>query len=222
VYVGHAAIALALKAREPRIPTVLLVLASFGPDWTETILGYSLGSGRDVMWAYSHCIPGVILGGALAAAAYALLLRRPGASYVLLAWLLHWPADFLTSRKPLFDLRHRVGLDLYHRPVIDFALEGGLVVVCCIVYARSFAAERRQRRWVVAMGAALVAMQVVLDYGLRNEGEPWRPSLAQERWQPHLTSRFWAELSVPLRMPLALSSRTITASVEWPRENPEA
>jgi hypothetical protein len=222
VYVGHAAIALALKAREPRIPIAPLVLASYGPDWTEIILGYSLGSGRAAMWAYAHCVPGVILGGALAAAAYALLFRRPGAWYVLLAWLLHWPADYLTARKPLFDLQHLIGLDLYRRPVIDFALEGGLVVACCIVYARVFASERRQRWWVIGMAAALLAMQAVLDYGLRNAREPWSPSLAQRRWQPHLTLPVLADLSACPRMPLALSSRTITASLQWRRENPEA
>lgn len=222
MYVGHAAIALALKAREPRIPLAPLVLASYGPDWMEIILAYSLGSSRAAMWAYAHFIPGVILGGAVAAAAYALFVRRPGAWYVLLAWLLHWPADFLTALKPLFDLQHRVGLDLYHRPIIDFLLEGGLVVACCIVYARAFAPGRRQRWWVVAMAVALLGMQGVLDYGVRNEREPWSPSLAQKRWQPHLTSVVLQLGRAPLRMPLALSSRTITASWQWQREKPEA
>jgi DNA-directed RNA polymerase subunit RPC12/RpoP len=188
VYVGHAAIALAIKAREPRVPIAVLVLASFGPDWAEVVLGYLLGTGHAAMWAYAHWIPGVVLGAVLAAGVYALLFRRAGARYVLLAWLSHWPADFLTARKPVFDLEHRVGLDLYHRPVVDFALEGALVVLCCIVYARRFAPEPRQRRWVVAMGAALLAMQAVLSYGLRNEGVPWSPSLARQRWQPHLPS----------------------------------
>jgi hypothetical protein len=38
VYVGHAAVALALKAREPRLPLIPLTLACFGPDWVEVAL----------------------------------------------------------------------------------------------------------------------------------------------------------------------------------------
>jgi hypothetical protein len=192
VYVGHAAIALALKAREPRIPIVVLVLASFGPDWTEIALGFAFGGGYSAMWAYAHFIPGVLVGAALAAGTYALLFRRPGASYVALAWLLHWPADFLTGRKPLLDLQHRVGLDLYNRPAVDFALEGGLVVLCCFVYARTFAPERRQRWWVAAMAVGLLALQGMLDYGLRSAHRSWNPSLTQQVWQPHLTFVLWA------------------------------
>jgi hypothetical protein len=222
VYVGHAAIALALKAREPRIPVAVLVLASFGPDWTEIALGFAFGGGYSAMWAYAHCIPGVVLGAAFAAGAYALLFRRPGARYVALAWLLHWPADFLTGRKPLFDLQHRIGLDLYSRPAVDFALEGGLVVVCCFLYARAFARAPRQRWWVAGMAVGLLAMQGVMDYGLRNAHRPWNPSLAQQKWQPHLTFVLWAETPTRVRMPLALSYSTITASMQWRREKPEA
>ncbi len=221
MYVGHAAIALALKAREPRIPIAVLVIAAFGPDWTEIALGLAFGGGHAAMWAYAHCIPGVVAGAALAGGTYALLFRRPGVGYVGLAWLLHWPADFLTARKPLFDLQHLVGLDLYHRPAVDFVLEGGLVLVCCLLYARAFAPQPRQRRWVAVMAALLLGLQGVMDYGLRNANTPWNPSLARRRWQPHLPSPFAAGDRPRVRMPLALSLRTLTASMQWHRE-PEA
>ena len=222
MYVGHAAIALALKAREPRIPIVVLVLASFGPDWTEIALGLAFGGGHAAMWAYAHCIPGVIVGATLAAGAYALAFRRPGTGYVALAWLLHWPADFLTARKPLFDLQHLVGLDLYHRPAVDFALEGGLVLACCVLYARTFAPQPRQRRWVALMGASLLALQGVMDYGLRNANVPWTPSLAQRRWQTQRSFVLRTGSPSRVRMPLALSPSTITARLQWRREKPEA
>ncbi|MFL5608885.1 MAG: hypothetical protein ACJ8AD_20685 [Gemmatimonadaceae bacterium] len=222
MYVGHAAIALALKVREPRTPIAVLVLASFGPDWTEIVLGFAFGGGKAAMWAYAHFIPGVLLGAAVFAGAYALLFRRPGARYVALAWLLHWPADFLTGLKPLFDLQHRVGLDLYSRPVVDFALEGGLVVLSCLLYARKFAPGLRQRWWVGAMAAGLLALQGVMDYGLRNANAPWTPSLAQRRWQTRPSFVIRAEIPARVCMPLALSHGTITASLQWHREKPEA
>jgi hypothetical protein len=205
VYSGHAAIALALKAHEPRVPIAPLLIACYGPDWAELILG--LAYGRGTMEVIAHSLPAVLAGGFAAAGLFALVAHRHGARYILLGWLLHWPADFLTARKPLIDLSHRVGLDLYHRPAIDFALEGTLVLVACLLYARTYARDAGARRWVLAMAAALIAMQGVLDYGLRNEAQPWNPSLARRRWRPHLTSSQFARLGVPARMPLALLSR---------------
>ena len=204
MYAGHAAIALALKAREPRAPTAVLVVACFGPDWVELFLGLSLG--RAAGQVYSHFIPGVLVCAVLAAAFYKVVTRLPGARYVAIGWLLHWPADFLTAHKPLIDPTHVVGLDFYDVPAVDFALEGLLVVGCAILYARAFATDRARRRWVVAMAAALLAIQGVLDYGLAHE--PWRdwnPSLARARWQPHLTLAVAARVAAPVRMALAHS-----------------
>ena len=59
MYVGHAAIALALKAREPRIPVAVLVLASFGPDWTEIALGFAFGGGYDRLAMIRFGIPDI-------------------------------------------------------------------------------------------------------------------------------------------------------------------
>jgi hypothetical protein len=221
VYAGHAAVALALKTREPRVPIAVLVAACFGPDWVELFLGLSLG--RNAGEVYSHFIPGILVGALLAALFYRLVTQLPGARYVAIGWLLHWPADFLTAHKPLIDPLHIVGLDFYDLPAVDFAIEGLLVVACAIVYARAFAGTRTQRRWVVAMAAALLAIQGVLDYGLANQ--PWRnwdPSLAQARWQPHLTVAVSAGPASSFRMALALSGVTLTASRQWPRTVPGA
>jgi hypothetical protein len=204
VYAGHAAVALVLKTREPRVPIAVLVAACFGPDWVELFLGLSIG--RSAGEAYSHFIPGVLVGALLAATLYKIVLQLPGARYVALAWLLHWPADFLTAHKPLLDPTHIVGLDLYDLPAIDFTIEGLLVIGCAFLYARSFATGRAQRRWVAAMALTLLVIQGVLDYGLSNQ--PWRswnPSLAQGRRQPHLTVAAAFPAGPPIRMALALS-----------------
>jgi hypothetical protein len=204
VYAGHAAVALALKTREPRVPIAVLVAASFGPDWVELFLGLSIG--RSAGQVYSHFIPGVLVGALLAAAFYKVVLQLPGARYVALAWLLHWPADFLTAHKPLLDPTHIVGLDLYNLPAVDFTIEALLVIGCAFLYARAFATGTAQRRWVGGMALTLLVIQGVLDYGLSNQ--PWRnwnPSLARERWQPHLTVAVAAPAGPSARMALALS-----------------
>ncbi|HET7188633.1 MAG TPA: hypothetical protein VFI52_10775, partial [Gemmatimonadaceae bacterium] len=121
MYAGHAAVALALKTRDPRVPMVPLVLACYGPDWLETVLG--LWHGRNEMSLYTHYLPGLLAGALGAAALYAIVFRRPGGWTILAGWLLHWPADFFTAHKGLLSPTDRIGLDLYNLPLADCLLE---------------------------------------------------------------------------------------------------
>ncbi|HEX5971941.1 MAG TPA: hypothetical protein VFY85_08455 [Gemmatimonadaceae bacterium] len=215
MYAGHAAVALAIKTRAPRVPMWVLVAAAFGPDWVELFLG--LVKGRATGETYSHFIPGVLLGACAAALLYEILFRRRGGRWVAVAWLLHWPADFLTAHKPLIDPGGRViGLDLYNLPIVDFIMESALVVGCAWLYRRHYAPERWQRRWIAMAAIVLVLIQSVLDYGLRHQ--PWRqwnPSLAEVRWQPHLTIAAAADAASPPRMRLAFSTSTQSARAQW-------
>jgi hypothetical protein len=214
VYAGHAAVAIALKTREPRLPIAPLVVACFGPDWVELVIGLAVGRGPGEI--YSHFIPAVIAGALVAAAAYAGLVGRSGARYLFLGWLLHWPADFLTAHKPLLNPGHVVGLDIYNLPALDFAIEALLVAGACVVYARAFAPDRRRRRWVAAMALALIALQGMLDFGLAHKpGRRWTPSLTAARWRSRPTIVLSAVPESSLRMPLAFSARTLTASGRW-------
>lgn len=215
MYAGHVAVALALKTREPRVPMVPLVLACYGPDWLEIVLG--LSRGRSAMALYTHYLPGLLAGALAAAALYVILFRRPGGWIILAGWLLHWPADFFTAHKGLLSPTDRVGVDLYNLPVADFVLEASLVMVCGAVYARTFAHSPAQRRWVMAMAAALLALQAMLDYGLAQARPRWNPSLAGLEWRPQLTFVFSTGGATSLRMPLALSPDTFTASARWRR-----
>ena len=200
----------------------VLVAAAFGPDWVELFLGVL--KGRATGEAYSHFIPGVLLGACAAALCYEIAFRRRGGRWVAIAWLLHWPADFLTAHKPLINPGgHVVGLDFYDLPIVDFTIEAALVVGCAMLYSRMFAHERWQRRWVAMAAVALVLIQGVLDYGLRHQ--PWRkwdPSLAQAQWQPHLTSTASGSEVTSLRMALALTASTHTARARWRKTDPEA
>jgi hypothetical protein len=220
VYAGHAAIALAVKTRAPRVPMWVLVAAAFGPDWVELFLGLLMGRATGQVW--SHFIPGVLLGASVAALCYEIVFRRRGGRWVAIAWLSHWPADFLTAHKPPIDPGHVVGLDLYSLPLVDYSIETTLVVACGWLYARTYAPERWQRRWVAAAAVALVLIQSVLDYGLWHQ--PWRqwnPSLAQARWQPHLTVAASGNAVEPLRMALAFTPSTHSMRARWRKTVPE-
>ena len=221
MYAGHVAVALALKTREPRVPLVPLVLACYGPDWLELFLG--IWRGRTAMGLYTHYLPGLLTGALAAAALYVIVFRRPGGWVILSAWLLHWPADFFTAHKGLLSPTDRVGLDLYDLPAADFLLESLLVLLCVALYVRTFAHSPAQRRWAAAMAAGLLLLQGLLDLGLaQEEGHHWNPSLAQHERRPHLTSVLSAGMVPPLRMPLALSPDTLTASERWRRMEYEA
>jgi hypothetical protein len=179
VYAGHAAIALALTRRKPRVPIVPLVLAAFGPDWLEVLRTIpALHGGTS---ALTHSIPAVLVGGGLAAAAYA-ATRRPGAGTIFLAWLLHWPADLFTGRKPLVFAEPLVGLGLYGSPAADFVLESAVVMIGCVLYMRTFPPRGGLRRVVVILGAALIAMQAAVDVALSvMRDTDWAPSFADVR-----------------------------------------
>lgn len=221
MYAGHAAIALAIKSRAPRTAIAILTVAAFGPDWTELVLALFLGRGNAEM--YSHCIPGVVLGATCAWILAALFVDRTTAGLAAVAWLSHWPADFLTAYKPLLDPHHVVGLDLYQAPLADFALEGTLVVIACVLYIRAFAPVRRQRNWMMAAGAVLVSLQGMLDFGVAHaDHPPWEPKLASRAWRPHLSFVVVEDDPPAVRMALAFPLATFTASEQWRQVGPAA
>jgi len=184
VYAGHAAVALALRGREPRLPVVPLVLACYGPDWVEVALMFPRA--RAGMAIYTHSLPALLIGAGLAAALWK-LTRRPGAWLLGLGWLLHWPADLFTGRKPLFLATPLVGLDLYKLPWVDFLIESTVIAIGCAIYARGFPARAEVRRVIVVLGAALIALQAAVDVALSvMRNSEWTPSLASAERQSHL------------------------------------
>ena len=212
MYVGHAAIALAFKARDPRVPIVPLALACYGPDWLDVAL--MLPHPREGMAPFSHSIPAVIVGGLVASVLFAAVAKGPGAWLILLGWLSHWPADFFTGRKPIVGLAPLVGLDLYRVPLADLALESFVVLVGCALYARALAHTPGQRRLVLAMGTVLAVLQIGIDATITTADPTlWHPSLAEARRRAHLVS------APRVRTSLAPQGRVSTASASWSRMN---
>jgi hypothetical protein len=184
VYAGHAAVALALRAREPRLPIVPLTLACYGPDWIEVALMFP--HKRAGMAVFTHSIPAVVIGAAIAAGLWS-LTRRPGARLLGLGWLLHWPADLFTGTKPVVFATPLIGLDLYKIPFVDFLLESTVIVIGCAIYARGFPARAELRRVIVILGAALIALQATVDVALSvMRNTDWEPSLASAQCRSHL------------------------------------
>ena len=202
MYAGHAAVALALRWREPRLPIVPLVIACYGPDWAEVVL--MAPNPQAVMAAYTHSIPGLLIGAALATLLWT-WMRRPGAMLLGAGWLLHWPADLFTGRKPLIFPTPVIGFDLYKLPLADFLLEATVVAIGCAIYARGVPKRAELRRVIVILGAALIALQAAADVALAvMRNTEWEPTLASATRQSHLPrarDHGWAGL----RMRFALS-----------------
>jgi hypothetical protein len=220
VYAGHAAVALALRWREPRLPIVPLVLACYGPDWLEVAL--MLPNTQAGMPTYTHSIPGLLVGAALVTVLWK-AMRRPGASLLGVGWLLHWPADLFTGRKPLIFPEPLVGFDLYKLPLADFTLEATVVAIGCAIYARGVPRRAELRRVIVMVGAALIALQAAADVALSvMRNTEWEPSLASAGRQSHLPrtrDHGWAGL----RMRFALrSSHSRREDERWQRTDPGA
>jgi hypothetical protein len=184
VYAGHAAVALALRWREPRLPIVPIVLACYGPDWVEVAL--MAPNPQAGMATYTHSIPAMLLGAALVAALWR-LTRRPGASLLAVGWLLHWPADLFTGHKPFILSAPLIGFDLYNLPFADFLLEATVIAIGCAIYARGAPRRAEFRRVIVILGAALIALQAAVDVALSvTRNTEWAPSLASAARQSHL------------------------------------
>ena len=220
MYAGHAAVALALRGREPRLPVIPLVLACYGPDWVEVAL--MLPRARAGMAMYTHSLPGAADRCAALATALWKLTRRPGAWLLGLGWLLHWPADLFTGRKPLFLPTPLIGLDLYKLPRADFVLEAVVVAIGCAIYARGFPARAESRRVIVVLGAALIALQAAVDVALSvMRNTEWTPSLALAERQSHLP-RPRDATGPDSACVLHFASRTLDARTRWRRTDPGA
>lgn len=220
MYAGHVAIALALRARDPRVPIVPLALACFGPDWIETVL-LSAGA-KEGTAIYSHSIPAVIIGAALAAGVFA-ALKRPGARLLLFGWLSHWPADLFTGRKPMFTPTPLIGLDLYKLPAVDFVLESAVIVVACALYARRHAPRAELRRTIVMLAAALILLQGAVDVALAvMRNSEWTPSLALGPGAGQVICRRPVSADPAPACLLHFDARTSTASDLWRRTDPGA
>jgi hypothetical protein len=162
VIAGHLGFVLLGKGLRKDIPLWVFLAAALSPDLVRAVL--ILTGASDPGQLRSHSIPAV-LGIAAAGSLSYLAARRDGAGAWLIALtsLSHVLADYFTGRKPTWPDGPLIGLQLYHHPALDFALETTVIVVGWLVYRRSLD-DRSRASWVV--WSALVvpaALQVFVD-----------------------------------------------------------
>ncbi len=131
MYAGHVGVALGLRRAAGAPPLWLLVLASQGPDWADAVGQLFRLPAVDPGWSPHGLIP--VAAGALGVAALAARLAPASARArpALLAaggYASHWVCDTVTAYKPTWPHGPMVGLYLYGRPAIDFAVETVVVI----------------------------------------------------------------------------------------------
>jgi hypothetical protein len=160
---GHIAVAMGAHGLRRTVPLWLLVLASQAPDWADAVV-CSTGLRPPVVGMYSHSIPATALIAAIAGIVALGVTREAAAAALTAAVVLaHTAGDYLTGIKPTWPGGPLVGARLYTQPALDFLLEGMVLIVCFLLYRRSFTPERRYDRRVYTLPLVLILIQAAAD-----------------------------------------------------------
>jgi hypothetical protein len=177
MFVGHYAAALAAKAAEPRAPLWSYVTAAQLVDigWSGLIMigaervGFdpSLPGSALVLehMPWTHSLPGALAWAVAAAllAGWALKLPRRAAVFVGLVVFSHWLLDLVVHRPDLalWFGGPKVGFGLWNAPVVEQAVEMGLLAVAGAAWAAQRARAGLSSWPAVAFLTFLVVLQIV-------------------------------------------------------------
>jgi membrane-bound metal-dependent hydrolase YbcI (DUF457 family) len=162
MYIGHVGAALGAKRVRRSIGLVVLLVATYTPDWVDA--GLCLAGLNNPVGMLSHSIPAIALFAVLGFAAYATGTRDwRGALVVAAVILSHMFLDWITGYKPTWPGGPMIGLQLYDHPIADFIAEGVVIVIGALLYARTLPPRKRPWIDVSVMLGALLLLQLTLD-----------------------------------------------------------
>jgi hypothetical protein len=162
MYIGHVGAALAAKRVRSSIGLLVLLVATYTPDWIDT--GLCLAGAYNPQGMVSHSVPAIGLFAALGFAAYATATRDWRSALVVAAVILsHMFLDWITGYKPTWPGGPMIGLRFYDHPVADFIAEAVVIVIGALLYTRTLPPRRRPWIDVSAMLGALLLIQLGVD-----------------------------------------------------------
>jgi membrane-bound metal-dependent hydrolase YbcI (DUF457 family) len=162
MYVGHVGAALAGKRAQRSIGLIVLLIATYIPDWVDT--GLCLAGSFKPAEMISHSIPAVLLFALAAFVIYGLKTGDwTGGSVIAAVIVSHMLLDWITGDKPTWPGGPMIGLELYEHPVWDFIAEGAVIAVGGFLYAPTLPARRRPWLDISMMLGALLGMQLAID-----------------------------------------------------------
>jgi hypothetical protein len=169
VIVGHLGVAAAAKSAWRRTSLPWLLVACGAPDLVD--VGYAIAGVCNPYGLYSHTVPAAALIAAVVGGAAFLATdsRSTGLVSALLV-LLHLPPDLITGHKIFWPGGPMMGLDVYSRPLLDFAVEAPILLVGWWLLRRS----RSAPPWAtsVLVLSLLLAGQAMLDVAVREGVKP--------------------------------------------------
>ena len=162
MYIGHVGAALAAKRFRASIGLLVLLVATYVPDWVDG--GLCVAGVYNPEGMLSHSIPAVLLFALVGFSLYAVGTRdRTGALIIAGLIVSHMLLDWITGYKPTWPGVPMIGLRLYSHPVVDFVVEGLVIVAGALLYARTLPARRRPWIDVAIMLGALLLLQLGID-----------------------------------------------------------
>jgi membrane-bound metal-dependent hydrolase YbcI (DUF457 family) len=177
MFVGHYAAALAARATEPRAPLWTYVLGAQAMDivWGGLVIAGVEKAGIDPSlpgsalvlghMPFSHSLPAALLWSAAVGAGLTALLKLPRRAglFIGLTVFSHWILDFLVHRPdlPLLWSGPKVGLALWNHPVLEEALEMGLLAIAGAAWAWRRGREGRSWHGAPAFLGFLLLLQMV-------------------------------------------------------------
>jgi hypothetical protein len=162
MYIGHVGVALAGKRARASVGLLVLLVATYAPDWVDAGLCVAGVYNPDAL--FSHSVPAIALLALVGLAAYGLTTRDwTGGIIVGGVVVSHMLLDWVTGHKPSWPGGQMIGLGLYAHPVADFIVEGVLIVIGALLYGRTLPSRQRAWRDVSIMIGALVALQLGID-----------------------------------------------------------
>ena len=162
MYIGHVGVALAAKRVRPSIGLLVLLVSTYAPDWVDG--GLCLAGAYNPSGVLSHSIPVVALIALLGFALYAIKTRDwIGALVVGAVIVSHMLLDWITGYKLTWPGGTMIGLRLYDRPILDFIVEGVVIVVGAGLWAQTLPPRKRPWIDVAVLLGALLALQLGVD-----------------------------------------------------------
>jgi membrane-bound metal-dependent hydrolase YbcI (DUF457 family) len=162
MYIGHVGAALAAKRVRRSIGLLVLLVATYVPDWVDT--GLCLAGASNQGGMLSHSIPAVLLFALVGFVVYGVATRDwRGALVVAAVIVSHILFDWITGYKPTWPGGPMIGLRLYDHPIADFVVEAIVILIGALLYRRTLPARRRPWADVSIMIGALLALQLAID-----------------------------------------------------------
>src|SRR3954465_3683329 len=136
MYIGHVGAALAGKRARRSIGLLVLLVATYAPDWVDT--GLCFAGAYNPQGMLSHSMPAVALLAVVGFFAYGILTQDWRAAWVVAAVVVsHMLLDWITGSKPTWPGGPMIGLQLYERPSADFIAEGVVIAIGAVLYAKT-------------------------------------------------------------------------------------